>query len=38
MTFDLDLLPSDLIGTNRDHLFITDYLPTKFEACGAKRS
>ena len=31
MTFDLDLT------INRDHLLIKDYLPTKFEACGAKR-
>ena len=37
MTFDLDLWPSDL-NINRDHLIIMDYLATKFEACGAKRS
>ena len=36
MTFDLDLLPINLT-INRDHLLIKDYLPTKFEACGAKR-
>ena len=36
MTFDLDLWPIDLT-INRDHLLIKDYLPTKFEACGAKR-
>ena len=29
--------PTDL-NINRDHLLIKDYLPTKFEACGAKRS
>ena len=34
MTFDLG--PSDLT-INRDHLLIKDYLPTKFEASGAKR-
>ena len=34
---DLDLGPTDL-NINRDHLLIKDYLPTKFEACGAKRS
>ena len=34
MTF--DLWPSDL-NINRDHLIIMDYLPSKFEACGAKR-
>ena len=28
MTFDLTI--------NRDHLLIRDYLPTKFEACGAE--
>ena len=37
MTFDLDLWPTDLT-INRDHLLIKDYLPTKFEASGAKRS
>ena len=37
MTFDLDLWPTDL-NIKRDHLLIRDYLPTKFEACGAKRS
>ena len=31
-----DLWPIDLT-INRDHLLIKDYLPTKFEACGAKR-
>ena len=36
-TFDTDLWPSDL-NVNRDHLLIKDYLPTKFEASGAKRS
>ena len=36
MTFDLDLRPTDLT-INRDHLLIKDYLPTKFEASGAKR-
>ena len=36
MTFDLDLWPTDL-KINRDHLLIKDYLPTKFEASGAKR-
>ena len=36
MTFDLDLWPTDL-NINRDHLFTKDYLPTKFEASGAKR-
>ena len=34
---DLDLWPTDL-NINRGHLFIKDYLPTKFEASGAKRS
>ena len=33
MTFDLG--PSDLT-INRDHILIKDYLPTKFEASGAK--
>ena len=37
MTFDLDLWPTDLT-INRDHLLTKDYLPTKFEASGAKRS
>ena len=37
MTFDLDLWPTDL-KINRDHLLIKDYLPTKFEASGAKPS
>ena len=37
MTFDLDLRPTDLT-INRDYLLIKDYLPTKFEASGAKRS
>ena len=37
MTFDLDLWPTDLT-INRGHLLIKDYLPTKFEASGAKRS
>ena len=37
MTFDLDLWPTDL-KINRDHLLTKDYLPTKFEASGAKRS
>ena len=32
MTFDLDL------NINRDHLLIKEYLPSKFEASGAKRS
>ena len=36
MTFDLDLWPTDLT-INRDHLLIKDYLPTKFDASGAKR-
>ena len=36
MTFDLDLSPTDL-DINRGHLLTKDYLPTKFEACGAKR-
>ena len=34
---DLDLWPNDL-NINRDHLLTEDYLPTKFEASGAKRS
>ena len=37
LTFDLDLWPTDL-SINRDHLLNKDYLPTKFEASGAKRS
>ena len=37
MTFDLDLWPTDM-KINRDHLLINDYLPTKFEASGAKPS
>ena len=37
MTFDLDLWPTDL-KIIRDHLLTKDYLPTKFEASGAKRS
>ena len=32
-----DLWPTDL-HINRDHLLIKDYLPTKFEASGTKRS
>ena len=36
MTFDLDLWPTDLT-INRDHLLIKDYLPTEFQASGAKR-
>ena len=36
MTFDLDLWPTDL-KINKDHLLTKDYLPTKFEASGAKR-
>ena len=35
LTFDLG--PSDL-DINMDHLRMQDYLPTKFEASGAKRS
>ena len=35
MTFDPDLWPTDL-KINRGHLLIKDYLPTKFEASGAK--
>ena len=31
-----DLWPTDL-NINRGHLLIKDYLPTKFEGCGAKR-
>ena len=41
LTFDLDLSPdfspTDL-KINRDHLLMKDYLPTKFEASGAKPS
>ena len=37
MTFDLDLWPTDL-NINRDPLLAKDYLPTKLEASGAKRS
>ena len=37
LTFDTDLWPTDL-NINRGHLLIKDYLPTKFEASGAKRS
>ena len=37
MTYDLDLWPTDL-KINRDHLLNKVYLPTKFEASGAKRS
>ena len=37
MTLDLDLWPTDL-NINRGHLLIQDYLPTKFEASGAKGS
>ena len=37
MTLDLDLWLTDL-NINRDHLLTKDYLPTKFEASGAKRS
>ena len=37
MTFDLDLWPTDL-NINRDHLLLYDYLPTKIEDPGAKRS
>ena len=36
MTFDLDFWPTDL-NINRGHLLIKDYLPSKFEASGAKR-
>ena len=34
MTF--DFRPRDLT-INRDHVLMKDYLPTKFEASGAKR-
>ena len=37
LTFYLDLWPTDL-SANRDHVRMKDYLPTKFEASGAKRS
>ena len=37
MTFDNDLWINDL-NINRGHLLIKDYLPTKFEASGAKHS
>ena len=37
LTFDLALWPTDL-NINRDHLLIKEYLPTKCEASGAKRS
>ena len=37
MTFDLDLWPTDL-NIDRGHLLTKDYLPTKFEASGAKCS
>ena len=37
LTFDLAIWPTDL-NINRDHLLIKDYLPTKFEASGAKCS
>ena len=37
MTFDLDLWPTDLT-IKKDHLLTKDYLPSKFEASGAKRS
>ena len=37
LTFDLDLSPTDL-DIDRGHLLIKDYLHTKFEASGAKRS
>ena len=36
-TFELDFWPTDL-KINRDHLLIKDYLPTNFEASGAKPS
>ena len=35
-TSDLDLSPTDL-DIDRGYLLIKDYLPTKFEAFGAKR-
>ena len=37
LTFDLDLWPTDL-NIDMGHLLINDYLPTKFEAPGAKGS
>ena len=37
MTFDLDLSLTDL-NIGRVDLLIKDYLPTKFEASGVKRS
>ena len=37
LTFNLQLSPTEM-NINRDHLLMKDYLPTKFEACGAKRS
>ena len=37
LTFDLDLSSTDL-NIDRGHLLIKDYLPTKFEASGSKRS
>ena len=37
LTFDTDLWPTDL-NINRGHVIIKDYLPTKFEASGAKCS
>ena len=37
LTFDLHFSPTDL-NIDRGHLLMKDYLPTKFEACGAKRS
>ena len=36
-TFDLDLSPNDL-NIDRGHLFMKDFLPTKIEASGPKRS
>ena len=37
MTFDLDLWPT-VQNSNRDHLLIKDYLPTKFEDSWTKGS
>ena len=37
VVYQLDLWPTDLV-INRDHLLNNDYLPTKFEASGAKCS
>ena len=37
LIFDPDLWPTDL-SIDRDHILNQDYLPNKFEACGAKRS